>query len=95
MNMSKRIIRIALVVVLILLVPLVAMQFTDEVVWDFADFVVAGILLFGASLTHELVARKARTTKHRALIGVVIAVVLLFIWMELAVGIVGTPWAGS
>lgn len=41
--------RVALVTGLLLLVPLVAMQFTDEVRWNLADFVVAGALLFGVS----------------------------------------------
>jgi len=33
--------------------------------------------------------------KKRIIIGIVIAAVLLLIWIELAVGIFGTPWAGS
>ena len=56
---NKALIRIALGTAFILLVPLVAMQFTDEVAWDLADFVVAGILLFGAGLAYELIATKA------------------------------------
>src|SRR3982751_4077064 len=47
----------AAVVALILLLPLLAMQFTDEVRWGVADFVIAGALLFGAGLTYELIAR--------------------------------------
>ena len=38
------------VVLVLLLVPLVAMQFTREVRWGLADFIVAGALLFGAGL---------------------------------------------
>lgn len=95
MTMGKNIIRILLVVLLILLVPLVTMQFTDQLVWGVADFVIAGILLFGAGLIYTFVARKAPTAAHRILIGILVAIVLIFIWMELAVGIVGTPWAGS
>ena len=33
---------------LILLLPLVAMQFTDEVAWDETDFAVMGAMLFSA-----------------------------------------------
>ena len=91
MSMGKNTIRIVLVVMLILLVPLVGMQFSDEIVWDFVDFIVAGILLFAAGLTYKLIARKVSTNKYRALLGIVIAIVLLFIWIELAVGVVGTP----
>ena len=82
----------ALVTACILLLPLVAMQFTDEVVWDLADFVVAGVLLFGAGLTYELVARRARkagNTAYRAAVGVAVATALILVWMNLAVGIIG------
>jgi len=91
----KSIIRIALGTALILLIPLVAMQFTDEVVWKIGDFVVMGALLFGAGMAYEMLARKGNTTAYRVSVGVATAVVFLLIWMELAVGIFGSPWAGS
>ncbi|MEE9166159.1 MAG: hypothetical protein V3U24_01645 [Candidatus Neomarinimicrobiota bacterium] len=86
---NKSIIRIALVTAFILLLPLLAMQFTDEVVWDLADFAVAGVLVFGAGLTYELIARKAGNIPYRAAVGVAVAAALLLVWMNLAVGIIG------
>jgi hypothetical protein len=86
---NKNMIRIVLATAFILLVPLVAMQFTDEVVWDVADFVVAAVLLLGAGLTYEMVARKAGHTAYRAAVGVAVATALLLAWMNLAVGIIG------
>lgn len=77
------------------MVPLVAMQFTSEVDWDLTDFVIMGILLFGSALTYELLAMKARTIEHWIFIGLAVAAVLFLVWAELAVGIFGTPWAGS
>lgn len=77
---------IALATVVILLVPLVAMQFTDAVNWSISDFVVMGSLLFGAGSVGVLVARKAHR-KYWLAIGVVIAAVFLYVWSELAVGI--------
>jgi hypothetical protein len=47
---NKRIIIILLAMAFLLLLPLVAMQLTDEVAWDLDDFVVAGALLLGAGL---------------------------------------------
>lgn len=86
---KKSILRIALATVVILLLPLLAMQFTDEVVWDLADFVVAGALLFGAGLTYELIARKAGHIAYRSAVGVAVAAALLLVWINLAVGIIG------
>jgi hypothetical protein len=72
-----------------LLVPLVAMQFTDEVVWNPADFAVAGILLFGAGLTYELIARKAGNIAYRAAVGVAVAAAFILVWLMGAVGVIG------
>lgn len=79
----------AVAVALILLLPLLAMQVTDEVAWDLADFAAAGALLFGASLTYELVARKMGSIAYRAAVGIAVATALLLVWMNLAVGIIG------
>jgi len=79
----------AAVVALILLIPLVAMQFSDEWNWDLFDFVFAGTLLFGAGLTYELVAKKGGTTAYRAAVGVAVATALVLVWVNAAVGIIG------
>lgn len=38
---------LALATGILLLIPLIAMQFIDEVKWTLSDFVIAGIFLFG------------------------------------------------
>jgi hypothetical protein len=58
--------RTALATALILLVPLVAMQITDEVDWGVADFVFAGALLGVTGLLLERAARKDGKIAHRA-----------------------------
>lgn len=92
---NKNVIWILLATALILMVPLVAMQFTDEVNWDLADFVVIGTLLIGTGLLYELASRKVSNIKHRVIIGVALVVALLLIWIDLAVGIFGTPFSGD
>ncbi|MBC7453906.1 MAG: hypothetical protein H7335_09405 [Massilia sp.] len=79
----------------ILLLPLLAMQFTEEVRWDLFDFGVAGALLVGTGLTFVILTRKMRNAGRRATIGIAFAAVLIFIWLELAVGIIGTPLSGQ
>jgi hypothetical protein len=75
---------------LILLLPLVAMPFTDEVVWDETDFIVAGAMLFGACGAWELAQRAAGNMSYRAGVGVAIITALILVWMNLAVGVIGS-----
>ena len=89
-----RLVGIIVTVALILLILLIAMQFTDEVNWNLLDFVVAGALLLGTGLMCELAIRKTNKIKYRIAICVALLVVVLLIWAELAVGIFGTPFSG-
>jgi hypothetical protein len=57
---NKRLMGIVLTVVVLLLIPLIAMQFTNEVNWTLFDFVVAGVLLLGTGFICELVIRKVK-----------------------------------
>jgi peptidoglycan/LPS O-acetylase OafA/YrhL len=92
---NKRLAGIVLTVVLLLLIPFIAMQFTSEVDWSLFDFVLMGGLLLGTGLACEFVMRKFKKTEHRILICAALLVLLFLIWAELAVGIFGTPFAGS
>jgi hypothetical protein len=74
---------------LILLVPLVAMQFSEEWDWGFFDFVFAALLLFGALLTYELISRMADNLAYKAGVGVAVVAILLLVWINAAVGIIG------
>ena len=79
----------------LLALPAVAMQFTSEVNWGAEDFFVMAVLLGALCLGIEQVVTRSASTKTR--IGVAAGLVGLFviIWMELAVGIFGSPLAGS
>ncbi|MDN3588913.1 hypothetical protein QWY86_19705 [Pedobacter aquatilis] len=80
---------------IILSIPLIAMQFTNEVNWSLFDFVVAAVLLLCTGFAIELVIRKVKTTTTRAVLFFIILLVLFLVWAELAVGIFGSPIAGS
>ena len=92
---NKRLIAILLTVAVLLLIPLIAMQYTDEVNWTLSDFVVMGILLLGTGLMCELLLRKVKKIGYRVVLVGIVLTAFLLIWLELAVGIFGTPFAGS
>lgn len=87
---NRNIIHLALGTAFILLLPLLAMLFTDQVVWDLTDFIVAGALIFGTGLAYELVANTGGTMAYRVAVGIALAAALLLVWMNLAVGIIGS-----
>lgn len=77
------------VATLMLLLPLVAMQFSDEVNWSVADFAFAGALLMGTGITYELAVRMTGNTAYRAAVGVALAAAFILVWLSLGVGIIG------
>jgi len=92
---DKRLTIILTIAAILLLIPFVAMQFTDEVDWNSFDFLVMGALLFSTGIVCELIMRKVKSIKYRIIICVGVLFMCFLIWAELAVGIFGTPFAGS
>ncbi len=92
---NKNILRIFLGTAVILAIPLIAMQFSDDVDWKLADFVIIGSLLIGTGLVYELVVRKVKNINYRIALGLALFAALFLAWVELAVGIFGSPFAGS
>ena len=70
----------------LLLVPLVAMQFTTEVDWSPGDFVVMGAMLITFASVFVVIARKV-PGRRRGIIGIVTFLAFLWLWAELGVGI--------
>jgi len=80
---------------LLLAVPLIAMQFTTEVNWTISDVVIAAALLFTTAFSVDFVLKKVKTFNSRLLLIFGILAILILIWVEMAVGIFGSPIAGS
>jgi len=80
---------------LLLLLPLIGMFVSNEVNWSFFDFIVMGILILSFSFGIKQVLKTIKNTKYRILIIGLILILFLLTWAELAVGIFGTPFAGS
>ena len=88
-------IKILQMVGLLLIIPFIAMQLTDEVEWSLFDFIIMGTLLLITGLMGEIIFKKVKKYKHRVILYVVVAITFLLIWAELAVGIFGTPFSGN
>jgi hypothetical protein len=87
LTQQKRVVGIVVAIVLILMIPFVAMQFTTEVDWSPMDFVIMGALLLGTGLICEMVLRSVKTVQKRVIyIGAVLFAFFL-IWVERAVGL--------
>jgi hypothetical protein len=73
----------------LLLLPLVAMQFTDEVDWSGGDFLAAALLLGGTGLLIEVAVRQSQDLAYRLASAGALLTALLLLWVNLAVGVIG------
>lgn len=74
---------------LILVLPLVAMQFSDEVNWGVFDFALAAALVIGAGAGYELIVRVTDDNVYRAAAGVALGTAFVLVWISAGVGIIG------
>ncbi|MDR2237195.1 MAG: hypothetical protein LBE92_13825 [Chryseobacterium sp.] len=79
----------------LLCIPLFGNIISDEVHWTASDFIVAGGLLFTTAFLINLVRSRVKNLGRKVLICVTILLILALVWAELAVGIFGSPLAGS
>ena len=91
----RRFLRLIAIVLALLLIPFIGMQVSADVDWSGADFAIAGIGLLGAGIIYEITRTLLVTPRQRMLTGIGIALVVCVCWVELAVGVFGTPFAGS
>ena len=92
---KKQALTVLVTVALLLCIPLVAMQFSSEVNWNMLDFGIAALLLAGCGFLISFLLNQPLISKYRW--SVIAGVVLLFflLWAEMAVGLFGSPLAGS
>ena len=79
----------------LLLLPAVATQLSPEMNWGKEDFIIAGLLIIGTALVIEIVLRKFKNQKNKGLLVLAIVFFAVLLFMEMAVGLFGTPIAGD
>lgn len=91
----KQFIYLMLGVVGLLCLPFFGGLISPEVNWDSFDYLVMGFLLTITGLAAILVYNRFKNSKLKFIYLAAISVVFLLIYIELAVGIFGTPFAGN
>lgn len=76
-------------IVVLILLPAVAMHFTDAVRWTAADFAFATVMLGGVGLAFEMALRANGSRAYRGGAAVALGAALVLLWVNAAVGIVG------
>lgn len=89
-NNYKSITGLALLTAGILLIPFVAMQCSSEVEWSLSDFIFMGILIFGTGFTFLFITGTSNDIAYRVAIGFALCTGFFLIWVNLAVGIIGS-----
>lgn len=69
-----------------MLIPLIAMLVSDEMNWGAEDFVIMGVLVAGMGLLAEVVTKRLSRKYHVPGL-ILLAVMFVLIWAQLAVGI--------
>jgi hypothetical protein len=72
-------------VLALLLIPLIAMQFTTKINWSIADFVIMGVFLYGVG--SALIFLERSHLKRKYPLAIAIIALAVYIWAELAVGV--------
>jgi hypothetical protein len=79
----------------LLLFPLLGMLVSTEIKWGVFDFIIMGIFLTAFSLGINQAFKKSKNIKFRIFIVGIIILLFFLVWAELAIGIIGTPFAGN
>ena len=86
---QNNLVRFALATVGILLIPFIA-----NWDWNTFDYIVMGTLIFGTGVAYEVIT-KTVVKKNKVIVAIILVLALFFVWAELAVGLIGTPFAGN
>jgi hypothetical protein len=79
----------------LLLIPFIGNIFSNQVNWSLFDFIIMGLLLGILGIIIHFILEKVRDKTFRIVPIIFVLIIFLMIWAELAVGVFGSPIAGS
>lgn len=79
---------------LVLLLSLIGVILFD-LDWNIFDFLIMGLLILFFSIAINLILNHLNSSKLRLILVLMLVILFLLIWAELAVGVFGTPFAGT
>lgn len=88
-SIRRKLLYVALITASILMIPFLAMLFTDEVNWTASDFLIMGTILIATGLTYVFISSKSSLKTYKFALGLAIVTGFLLLWSNLAVGIIG------
>jgi hypothetical protein len=91
LSISKK----ALYPLTLLIIPLLGVLITDSVEWGIFDFSLMGSLLLVLGIAINLTFLNIKHFNKRIAIISFVILIFLLIWVELAVGLFNTPFAGT
>ena len=91
LNISKK----ALYPLSLLIIPLLGVLLTNAVEWGIFDFLLMGSLLLVLGIAINLTFLNIKYFNKRIAIIFFVILIFLLIWVELAVGVFNTPFAGT
>ena len=84
---TNRYVIIVSITALLLIIPFIGMQFTDEISWSWLDFEVAATLFLLSGFALDCIFKNSKCKKQKILLSLGALFILLIVWIGLAVGI--------
>ncbi len=79
---------------ILLTIPFLSNMYINDFNWSLVDFIIVGVLIFSFLSFTDFIRKKFSGIKEILAI-IIIIIVFILLWAELAVGIFGSPFAGS
>ena len=79
---------------ILLTIPFLSNIYINDFNWSLVDFIIMGVLIFSCLSFTSFIRKKFSGIKEILAI-IIVVIVFILLWAELAVGIFGSPFAGS